>query len=187
MRAPADIAFDSVTAVRPTNDPDTFETAVHPLWAVGDKPNGGYLLAILGRAARAVACGDGGPPWETVSASITYTAPPNLAAATVRTTVLRRGRTAAQVRAVLVQEGRDMVDAVFVLATVPPPAARYDDIGPLRVPPPEACERLGSEIPGGMRVGLMEAIDLRLDPLTNPFGGAAHEGARAELRGWTAL
>ncbi len=36
-----------------------------------------------------------------------------------------------------------------------------------------------------MRVGLMAALDLRLDPLTNPFTGAAHEGARAELRGWT--
>ena len=102
------------------------------------------------------ACGDGGPAWETVSASITYAAPPNLVAATVRTTVLRRGRTAAQVRAVLVQEGRDLVDALFVLATVPPAHPRYDGIGPLTVPPPEACERLGTEIPGGMRVGLMD-------------------------------
>ncbi len=128
MPAPDDIAFDTVTAVRPTSDPPVFETDVHPLWAVGDKPNGGYLLAILGRAARLVGCGEGGPPWETVSASITYVAPPDLAAATVRTTLLRRGRTAAQVRAVLAQGGRDMVEAVFVLSTVPPAHARYDGI-----------------------------------------------------------
>ncbi len=185
MPAPGDIAFDTVSAVRPTSDPDVFETAVHPLWAVGDKPNGGYLLAILGRAARLVACGDDGPAWETVSASITYLAPPDLAAATVRTTVMRRGRTAAQVRAVLVQDGREIVDAVFVLSTVPSAVARYDGIGPLVVAPPEACEQLGTEIPGGLRVGLMEALDLRLDPVTNPFTSAAHEGARAELRGWT--
>jgi hypothetical protein len=183
--APGDIAFDSVTAVRPTSDPHVFETDVHPLWAVGDKPNGGYLLAILGRAARRVGCGDDGPAWETVSASITYTAPPDLAPAIVRTTLMRRGRTAAQVRAVLVQDGRDMVDAVFVLSTVPPPGARYDSIEPLMAPPPDACERLGTEIPGGTRVGLMDALDLRLDPLTNPFTGAVRQGARAELRGWT--
>lgn len=185
MPTPADIAFDAVTALRPTDDPSTFEVDVHPLWAVGDKPNGGYLLAMLGRAARSVACGDDGPGWETVSASITYMAPPDLAPATVRTNVMRRGRTAAQVRAVLVQKGRDMVDAVFVLATLPPPNARYDAIGPLDVAAPDACERLRPEIPGGIRVGLMDALDLRLDPVTNPFTGAAYEGARAELRGWT--
>ncbi len=185
MPIPADIAFDAVTAVHATNDPSVFEADVHPLWAVGDKPNGGYLLAILGRAARAVAGGDANPGWETVSASIAYVAPPDLAPATVRTSLLRRGRTAAQVRAVLVQDGRDMVDAVFVLSTVPPATARYDGIGPLEVAAPDACERLRPEIPGGMRVGLMDALDVRLDPVTNPFTGAAHEGARAELRGWT--
>jgi len=187
-----DIAFDVVTAVRPTDDACVFEVDVHPLWAVGDKPNGGYLLAMLGRAARLVADVPAGSPdggesasWETVSASITYMAPPDLAPATVRTNVLRQGRTAAQVRAVLVQDGREKVDAVFVVSTVPPATARYDGIGPLDVAPPDACERLGTEIPGGMRVGLMDALDLRLDPVTNPFTGAAHEGARAELRGWT--
>ena len=185
MHGPGDIAFDTVTAVRSTTDASVFETDVHPLWAVGDKPNGGYLLAILGRAARIAGCGADGPAWDTVAASITYVAPPDLAPATVRTTVMRRGRTAAQVRAVLVQGGREMVDAVLVLSTVPPPRPCYDGIEPLAVAPPEDCERLPAEIPGGTRVGLMEAIELRLDPLTNPFTGAAHEGAQAELRGWT--
>ena len=185
MPTPADIAFDAVTAVRPTDDSSVFEVDVHPLWAVGDKPNGGYLLAMLGRAARSVAGGDDGPGWETVSASITYMAPPDLAPATLRSHLMRRGRTAAQVRVVLVQSGRDMVDAVFVVSTVPPAKPRYDGIGPLEVAPPDACERLRPEIPGGIRVGLMDALDLRLDRVTNPFTGAAHEGARAELRGWT--
>jgi Thioesterase-like superfamily len=182
---PEDIAFDAVTAVRPTADPSVFEVGVHPLWSVGDKPNGGYLLAMLGRAARWIVAGDEGPAWETVAASITYVAPPDLAPGTVRVIVMRRGRTAAHVRAVLVQNGKDMVDAVLVLSAVPPAAARYDGTAALEVAPPEACEQLRPEIPGGLRVGLMDAIDLRLDPVTNPFTGAAHEGARAELRGWT--
>ena len=45
----------------PTGDPSVFEVDVHPLWTVGDKPNGGYLLALLGRAARTAGQGDGGP------------------------------------------------------------------------------------------------------------------------------
>ena len=51
MREPADLSFDAATEVRPTAEPDLFKTEVHELWTVGDKPNGGYLLALLGRAA----------------------------------------------------------------------------------------------------------------------------------------
>jgi Acyl-CoA thioesterase C-terminal domain/Acyl-CoA thioesterase N-terminal domain len=186
---PADLSFDAATAVRPTADPDLFDAAVHPLWTVGDKPNGGYLLALMGRAAREVARGrenaEGSAQWEVVSASITYVLPPALTAATVRTSLLRRGRSAAQVRAVLVQEGRDIVDAVFVVSTVPPSSApRYDGSSPLVVADPDDCERLKPDIPGGIRVGLMDVLDLRLDPAANPFTGAARPDASAELRGW---
>ena len=98
---------------------------------MGDKPNGGYLLALLGRAARVAARSAGAPEWEVVSASITYLRPPDLAPATVRTTLLRRGRTAAHVRAVLAQGGDDLVDAVFVLGDLPDePAVRYDGTPP---------------------------------------------------------
>ena len=55
MPGPEDLSFDAATAVEETGDPGVFEASVHPLWAVGDKPNGGYLLALLGRAARRAA------------------------------------------------------------------------------------------------------------------------------------
>ncbi len=186
---PADLSFDAATAVHPTSDPTVFEVQVHPLWTVGDKPNGGYLLALMGRAAREVARSGtddvGSHRWEVVSASITYVLPPALTAATVHTSVLRRGRSAAQVRAVLAQEGRDMVDAVFVVSAVPPSAPpRYDSSGGLAVADPDRCERLRSEGPGGTRVGVMDVLDLRLDPETNPFTGAARPDSPAELRGW---
>ena len=102
MRAPQDLSFDAATSVVPTDDPHCFETIVHELWTVGDKPNGGYLLALLGRAALAAGRGGDGWGWEVVSSSITYLRPPELGPATVRTTLLRRGRSAAHVRAVLV-------------------------------------------------------------------------------------
>ena len=114
MRSPA-VAGDR-------DDPDVFGAAIHPLWAVGDKPNGGYLLALLGRAARDVRArrcrrrGLGGacPPRSPTSGR-PASAPP-----TVRTTLLRSGRTAAHVRAVLVaRRTDDLVDAVFVLGELP--------------------------------------------------------------------
>ncbi len=186
MVVPADIAFDAVTAVRPSGDPSVFEVDVHPLWTVGDKPNGGYLLALLGRAARTAGRGDSGHPWETVSSLVTFMLPPAPGPAIVRTTVLRQGRSAAQVRAVLAQDGTDKVDAVFVVSDVPSAArVRYDAIQPLDVTEPEGCVRLPPQTPTGLVIGMLEAIELRLDPRTLPFSGSVTEGARAELRGWT--
>ena len=48
MPVPEDLSFDAATQVRATGRPNEYETDVNPLWTVGDKPNGGYLLALLG-------------------------------------------------------------------------------------------------------------------------------------------
>jgi Thioesterase-like superfamily len=203
---PADLSFDHATALRAAGDGVTFDTDVHANWTVGDKPNGGYLLALLGRAARAAgrvgpvggdgdAAGDGdgdgdgdrAQEWEVVAATITYLRPPALGPAQIRTIVLRRGRSASHVRAVLVQGGDELVDAVFVVSALPDLAApRYDDVGTLEAPAPEKCVRLPPQMPGGVRVGIMEVLDLRMDPATIPFTPppASGEVPRAELRGW---
>ena len=187
MREPADLSFDAATAVRTTGSPGLFATDVHPLWTVGDKPNGGYLLALLGRAAAAVGRADHSPDWEVTSSSITYLRPPDLGPASIHATLLRRGRSAAHVRAVLVQGGTDLVDAVFVLGALSAEAVvRYDAIEPLHAPDPEQCMRLPPKMPGGVHVGIMEVLDLRLDPATLPLADPHPAAdARAELRGWT--
>jgi hypothetical protein len=187
MREREDLSFDAATAVQQTGDPAVFEAAVHRLWTVGDKPNGGYLLALLGRAARITARNAGSPDWEVLSASITYVRPPELGPATVRTTLLRSGRTAAHVRTVLAQGGDDLVDAVFVLGGLPEdPVPRYDGTEPFHAPDPEECVRLTPKIPTGVYVGIMDVLDLRLDPATLPFATTPPPaGTPAELRGWT--
>jgi Thioesterase-like superfamily len=196
MPAPEDLSFDAVTALQPTGEAGVFSAAINPLWAVGDKPNGGYLLALLGRAARTVVDdgrGDGGAGWEVLSSSVTYLRAPALGPGTVRTTLLRRGRTAAHVRGVLSQQNEDgdradLVDAVFVLGEVPDrPAVRYDRTVPFSAPDPEDCFRLTPKLPGGVYVGIMDVLELRLDPATLPYGPTVPDPAeaRAELRGWT--
>jgi acyl-coenzyme A thioesterase PaaI-like protein len=187
MPDPEDLSFDTATAVRPTADPGLFEADVHEHWTVGGKPNGGYLLALLGRAARITGRAGGGPDWEVVSSAITYLRPPDLGPAHVRTTLVRQGRSASQVRTVLSQDGRDQVDAVFVLGELPAePTTRYDGTEPLHAPPPEQCVRLAPRIPGGVYVGIMDVLDLRLSPGTLPFTDSPPPGGgRAELRGWS--
>jgi hypothetical protein len=185
VHAADDLSFDAATRVEGTADPAVLRTDVHPLWTVGDKPNGGYLQALLGRVARERA---GGDDWEPVSSSITYLRPPELGPAEIRTAVLRQGRSATHVRAVLTQDGADLVDGVFVLSALPEVAAvRYDDIAPLRAPAPAASSALPPHMPGGVRVGIMDVLDLRLDPASLPVsdGPPAAGSPAAELRGWT--
>jgi hypothetical protein len=169
----------------------TFRCTIDDSYTVGDKPNGGYLLALLGRAAREVGNADGGHGWEVVGSSITYLRPPELGPAEVRATVMRRGRTAAHVRTVLVQGGIDLVDAVSVVSGLPGAGTvpRYDDTLPLVARDPDDCLRLPPHLPSGVRVGMMEILDLRVDPSTLPFTDSAPAGdgesPLAELRGWT--
>jgi hypothetical protein len=180
-------SFDAATAMRPSGDPGIFGTQVDPGWAVGDKPNGGYLQALLGRAARTRAQGEDRRGWEIASAAVTNLRPPPFGPAEVRTELLRRGRSAAHVRAVLSQGGDDLVDSVFVIADLPEsPAPRYDATPPLSLPDPDECVRLPPQIPGGPRVGVMDVTELRLDPATIPFRESPPpEDAVAEIRGWT--
>ena len=186
MPGPEDLSFDVVSAVHETGDPGAFGADIHPLWAVGDKANGGYLLAILGRAARTVAQSVGSAGWEVVSSSVTYLRAPQAGPATVRTTLLRSGRTAAHVRAVLVQGDADVVDAVFVLADLPDETSvRYDGTPAFHAADPEECIRLTPKIPTGVYVGIMDVLDIRLDPATVPFAVTPSPETVAELRGWT--
>ena len=79
------------------------------------------------------------------------------------------------------------MDAVFVLGALPDEAVvRYDAVEPLHAPSPDQCVRLPPKMPGGVHVGIMEVLDLRLDPATLPLADPHPDAdARAELRGWT--
>ncbi|MGO8863333.1 MAG: thioesterase family protein [Acidimicrobiales bacterium] len=182
-----DISFDSATRLRPREGHSTFDVDVPARWTVGDKPNGGFLLALLEHAAARSLQTDGDDLPDAVSATITFVAPPALSAAEIRTTVLRRGRTAAQVRAVLVQSDRPMVDAVFVMGTLAAnPTSRYSDVGPLGIPEPARCVRLPPQMPDGTPAAILETTELRLDPSTLPSASlpAPMSDPVAELRGW---
>jgi acyl-coenzyme A thioesterase PaaI-like protein len=181
------ISFDAATELRPGEDNSVFDVDIHPRWTVGDKPHGGFLLALLGHAAARSLRVEGGPLLDAISATVTFLTPPTLNSAQIRTTILRRGRTASHVRAVLVQSERPMADAVFVMGTLAPVITpRYSDIAPLRIPDPAHCVRLPPRMPDGVPVAILETTDLRLDPSTLPFVPPASPdgGPVAELRGW---
>lgn len=175
-------AFSAVTAVRPLGA-DRFAADVHPDWTIGGKPNGGYLLALMGRAAVAVS-----PHPDVIAASAHYLHSPEPGPVEVAVEVLRRGRSASQLRARLVQDGRPCIEALFTTSELDPDSKPYWTGG---VPEPGAerfadCIRLPGVTPTGMAVPVMEQLDLRVAPATLGFGAGRPSG-RGELRGWLAL
>jgi acyl-coenzyme A thioesterase PaaI-like protein len=183
--------FDRATAVT-ARDGDTghatHDVQVDPGWTIGDKPNGGYLLATMARAALgAVAAVEGPDHPHPLSASATYVRPPTLAPAEVRSEVLRRGRGMSQVRARLVQDGAVRVEALLTVGRLRAGAEPFwgGAEAPAMPLPPE-CVRSSAAGPSGMVLPIMERVELRFDPATTGFRQGNPTG-RGELRAWLAL
>ncbi|PSL08359.1 acyl-CoA thioesterase [Haloactinopolyspora alba] len=131
-------------------------------WAVGDVPNGGYLLAMMLRAALAEAAHP-----HPVSTTAHFLTPPTSGPADVHVTVLRTGRTIETLRVSLLQEETPRVELVVTVSTLTR-SAPVEWVGPLpeAVAPVDDCVPAVVDLPDGTHVGLLEHVDIRLDPQT---------------------
>jgi Acyl-CoA thioesterase C-terminal domain/Acyl-CoA thioesterase N-terminal domain len=174
--------FSEVSRLLPRGD-GAFEAEVSGEWTIGGKPNGGYLLSLLGRSAVAV-----GAHQHVMAASAHYLRSPDPGPVAVEAEVLRTGRSASQVAARLVQRGERCVEALLTTTGIDGSTAPYWDAG---IPDPgtvsfEECRRLVPDNPGGLRVALLEHVDVRLEPASLGFAHGRPTG-RGELRGWLSL
>ena len=163
--------------------PLRFAASVHEEWTIGDKPNGGYLLAMLGRVAAAV-----GTHPHPIAASAYYVRAPRPGRVAIDAEPLRKGRSASQVRARMIQDEQVCVEAILITSELDPAAAPYWQAG---LPDADMrdcadCPRLIPRLPSGVRVAIMEQVEVRLDPDWSGFTRGAPSG-RGELRGWLAL
>ncbi len=173
--------FSAVSAVA-EREPGRFEAEIHPEWTTGGKPNGGYLLAMRGRAATHRSAHD-----HVIAASAHFLRPPGPGPALITTETLRAGRSASQLRARLEQDGQACVEALITAAHLDQDTTPYWDRG---LPASggaayQDCPRLVPRVPG-VRVALMEQVEVRLDPDYAGFTVGRPSG-RGELRGWLAL
>ncbi len=176
------VAFSAVTALT-ASGPDRFGGVVDPEWTIGDKPNGGYLLAMLGRAA--VAAGD--HP-DVLAASAQYVRSPAPGPVAIDTELVRAGRSAGQLRARMAQDGQVCVDAVITVGRLRHDATPYWDAGapPTVEVPYEDCLPVTAPPGAGIRVAILDQVDIRLDPATSGYLRGKPTG-HGELRGWLAL
>jgi hypothetical protein len=171
-------AFDLATAVR--GGPERFAAEVDPGWAVAGRPNGGYLLALVTRAALEAV-----EQPHPLAVSAHFLAPAEPGAVELEARRLRAGGRLSTARVTLVQEGQARLEALVTAGRIDPDAAPgwRRAGGPAGLPPVEACVPARPELPGGMRANLLDHIDLRIDPATAGWV-AGRPGGRLEVRGW---
>lgn len=177
-------AFDRATAVAARPDSSAYDIVIDPDWTIGDKPNGGYLLATMVRASVHSLQLRGAVHTDPLGTSATFLRAPGVGPATVRVEVLRAGRTASHVRATLSQHDTFCVDAVSVIGQLETgPDHRFTDPPP-DLPPEDECVLLPAAREGSpIRVNVLDVTDERLDPAV-----FAHlvgtPGGEPDLRGW---
>ncbi|SHL16675.1 thioesterase family protein [Streptomyces yunnanensis] len=192
--------FDRDTAVT-RSAPGVYDAHLSEGWTIINAVNGGYLLALMGRAL-----GDALPHPDPLTVTAHYLTASVPGPAVVRTEVIRTGRTLSTGAATLVQFADDgsEVERMRVLATYGDLAALPDDVRttakPPAIPPYEHClgtsptpERGGGTpiapdgrpaIPGSTAIA--GRLDLRLDPATVGWAVGAPSG-KGEMRGWFGL
>lgn len=175
-------SFSEVSRLSPAGE-GSFSGELSPQWTIGGRPNGGYLLAMLGRAAAAVS-----PQGQVIAASAHYLQPPDPGPVTIEAEILRQGHTASQVRARMVQASRPCVEALVTTSLIDEHSAPYwagglPVMGDVAY---EDCVRLVPRTPDGTAVAIMEQVEVRLEPLTTSFLTGNPSG-RGELRGWLRL
>lgn len=150
--------FAAATAVEALGG-GAYAADIDATWGVFGNANGGYLLAVMARAA----LHDGGRAFpHAVSAS--YLRPGVHGRARIDVEVLRSGKTATQARVVLSQDQGPAIDATFVLGDLP--SGEVDRADAVALPPaPELCSSIVERPPG---IDILERIGLRYAPGLDP-------------------
>ncbi|WP_020658502.1 thioesterase family protein [Amycolatopsis benzoatilytica] len=169
--------FAAVSAVKQQSETQ-FRADLSPAWTIGGRPNGGYLLAVVARAATVVS----GHP-DVLAASAHYLRSPEPGPAEVEVEVLRTGRTASQLRGRLLKDGVPQVETLLTMGVLGDAEPHWQE----GVPRPEFGEFPEQPWgPGaaasGFPIAIQNEIDVRFDrPLTDGPSG------RGELRGLLSL
>ncbi|MFI5826793.1 thioesterase family protein [Streptomyces sp. NPDC051578] len=184
-----DSEFDRDTAIAPrAGEAGVYDTELSAGWTIISAVNGGYLLALVGRALTAALPH---PDPFTVSAHYLTSSVPG--PAVVRTQVVRSGRTLSTGQASLFQydESGAEIERIRVLASYGDldslPDSVHTTARPPAIPAYEDC--LGTEagpapIPGSSEI--VDRLRLRLDPATAGWAVGAPSG-KGEMRAWFEL
>lgn len=173
--------FGIASAVEP--DAGGYAATIDADWTIGGRPNGGYLMATMGRAA---AHAHPEHP-DVLAAGVTYVAAPEPGPVAITVATLRAGRSASQAQVELHQDGTLCVTALLTLGRLETvdASASFDSTPPPEVAPIERCWRLPPVGPGGFPAPVMGQVRIDLDPADTGF--VAGPDGNHRLRGWLSM
>ncbi|MFJ6559685.1 thioesterase family protein [Streptomyces sp. NPDC091412] len=185
-----DSEFDRDTAVT-RSEPGVYGIDLSAGWTIINAVNGGYLLAVLGRALA-----DALPHPDPFTISAHYLTASRPGPAVVRTDVVRAGRTLSTGQASLFQcddDGRE-VERIRVLASYGDLGTLPDDVRtsakPPAIPPMEQCfgpqDAAGVPTPVPGSSAITDRLMLKLDPATLGWALGSPSGS-GEMRAWFGL
>lgn len=166
--------FKEATAIEAVA-PGEFSISLDAQWSIGGKLHGGYLLAVVARAAAELA---DHPHLTAISAA--FPAAPEPGLATLQVEVLSVSRTMTQLRSRLTQSGKVCVEALVTQGTLTEDDAWWSGLDQPPLPREADCPRMPVQAPG-FTVALMEVVDTRIDPAVLGFavGQPAKQGSIA--------
>ena len=170
--------FSNATAVTPSGG-GRFAATVHEGWDIGGNANGGYLMAIAGRAMTDMV----GRPPLTVTAH--YLRPAPTGECQIDVSIVRSGRRLATATATLSIAGKPTLQLLGTFGDQMPGGPSRQMEAPIDLPDWDDCASPPSPT-DGPKPALMEQIDVRMRPGDEGFRRGEPSG-RAEMTGWFAL
>lgn len=154
-----------------------YSTALDREWSIGNNPHGGYMMALLTKAALTTA---ERPHPLVVSAH--FLRSPEIGEVELHTELIKRGRMFSTVRTSLVQGGKTCVEATVSAGEITDAAHEWEAAPQPPIKPLEECDGHRPPVDGG----LLGHLDLRLDPQSTALlrGDTAED---TEVRGWMEL
>lgn len=176
--------FSEATAVQADNQtPDRYRATIHDGWDIGGNANGGYLLAIAGRAM-AQAAGRANP----VTLTAHYLSPGKPGPVTIDTAIIKEGKSFTTMSASMrTSEDKPTLQLLGSFSDLAPSGDNLlTDGAPPDLPPIEDCYRHEHDEAAGFPPPFHGRVDLRLHPDDAQFRNGTKSG-QALVRGWFRL
>ncbi|MDV6012620.1 thioesterase family protein [Haloechinothrix sp. LS1_15] len=146
----------------------TFTANLRSEWSIGGRPHGGFIIALLARAACEVVADYSELAGDPLAVSAEFLRATELGPALLRTEVRKAGRRTTVVGVRLEQRGRSCVEARVTVGRLPEQRWLWADLPMMPAEPPTNAIRLSDHLGDGV-FRLAEGCEVRIDASTAGF------------------